>query len=410
MRKYFTLFFSLLYVSAFTQQKTLDYFIQQAVQNSPYFIENKNQVESLRYDSLRIRALHKPQVNFDNNNLYAPVINGFGYDNAITNGGVISALAGATIAFASEQNLSNQFQSIQLQRQSLQLSGKLSEKDLKKNITTLYITIFGEQEMLHHTEDILNVLQKENLILKDLSEQGVYHETDYLTFLVNYKQQELSYEQNKLQLQNDLAQLSYFCGVSDTSYFQLAEPSLDQKNALQSEQTLAFRQFMIDSLVAKNNYEKVKFDYKPHLNAFGDAGYNSSLSYQAYKNFGISAGLHLIVPLYDGGQRNLRYEKIKLEETTRRTYMQFFKKQFAQKFLQLQQQITNTGRLITEAKDQLKLSDALVQANRKLLSTGDIKMTDYILALTNYISAQSTIVQLQINEMQLKNELNFLNY
>ncbi len=392
------------------EQKTLDYFLQQAVQNSPLFVENKNKIQSLKYDSLRIRALYKPQVNFDNNNVYAPVLNGFGYDNAITNGGWLSALVGANLTVVGKQNLNNQFMSLQLQGQSLQLAGKLSEKELKKNITEQYITIYGEQEMLRNTEAVLSVLGKEEVILKKLSEQGVYRETDYLSFLVNYKQQELAYDQRKLQFKNDLSVMNYSCGIIDTSLVELEKPALEQKMILQSAQTLAFRQYTIDSLIIKNNYEQVKFNYKPRLNAFGDAGYNSSFVYQAQKNFGASAGLHLIIPVYDGRQRNIRYEKLKLEENTRINYMQFFKKQYAQKVSQLQQQIFSTKQLTAKAKSQLSLSDALVRANQKLLTTGDAKIADYILGLTNYITAQSIVLQLHINELLLTNAFNYLNY
>ena len=410
MKKIFRLFFILVSVNTFAQQKSVDYYLLSALQNSPLFVENKNQIVSLKYDSLRIRASFKPHLDFDSYNVYAPVINGFGYDNAITNGGAFTALVGANLSIIGKQNLSNQFQNIELQSQSLHVAGKLSEKELKQNISMQYINVYAEQQMLRNTEEVLIVLLKEDTILKKLAEQGVYRETDYLSFLVNYKQQELAYNQRKLQMKNDFALLNYSCGLVDTTYSELGKPLFEQKFILQSEQTLAFKQYLIDSMMIKNNYEQVKFGYKPHLNLFGDAGYNSSLAYKAQKNFGTSAGLKLAIPIYDGKQRYLRYEKIKLSENTRISYMQFYKKQYSQKVLQLQQQIKNTEQIMNEAEKQLSLSDALVQANRKLLITGDVKIVDYILALANYISSKSTVLQLRINKLQLINEFNYLNY
>ncbi len=412
MRNLLKLFYLIVPFADYAQQapKTLDYFLQNAIQNSPLFIENKNQAESLKYDSLYIRALYRPQVNFDNNNVYAPVVNGIGYDNAISNGGMVSALVGANVALVGHENLSTRFQSLWLQGKLLQVMGKLSERDLRQNITAQYIVVYGGQEMLRNAEEVLKILSNEDAVLKKLAAQGVYRETDYLSFLVTYKQQELACRQKKLQVKNDLALLNYACGISDTAYTDLEKPVLGKKNALAPEQTLAFRQYTVDSLILRNKYDLVSFDYRPRLNAFGDAGYLSSFAYRPENNFGMSAGLHLVVPIYDGKQRTLRYEKIRLSENTRVSYMTYYRKQYSQKVLQLQQQAAGTEQLVSEAQKQLSISDALVQANRKLLAAGDVKMVDYVLSFTNYIAAQTTVLQLYMNEMQLINEFNYLNY
>ncbi len=409
MRK-LNIFLILLSFHALAQEKTLDYFLQHAQQNSPLLADKRNQVESLKYDSIRIRALYKPLINFNSNNLYAPIANGYGYDRAITNGGQLGAQLGTNITLTGRQNLGNQFESVHLQKQSLDVDGTLSLRDMQQNVSTQYITAYGEQQMLHSLDDILNLLSKEDTLFKRFAEDGVYSETDYLLFLVSYRQQQLNYGEKKLQIKNDLALLNYLSGIVDTVYSELTKPSIEKKSNMQSEQTITFRKFFIDSLILKNSYDQVKFNYKPHVNLTGDAGYLSSLSYQAEKNFGASIGLNVSIPISDGHQRNLRYEKIKLSERTRGGYVQFFKTHYSQQLLQLQQQISSTENLVADAEKQLTLSDALVLAYRKLLLTGDVKVTDYILSVINYISAQGTVLQLQISELQLINEFNYLNY
>src|SRR6478736_2032550 len=88
MPKFLLSFFLIIFVftSVSAQEKNLDYFISSAISSSPLLKEYNNQSRSNLIDSLRIRAAYKPQVNAVSNNLYAPVINGWGYDNAITNG------------------------------------------------------------------------------------------------------------------------------------------------------------------------------------------------------------------------------------------------------------------------------------------------------------------------------------
>lgn len=391
-------------------QNSLNDYLQTALKNSPVFIDNQNQIQSLAFDSMRIRAGFKPQVNFTSNNLYAPVINGYGYDEVITNGGNYNALLGVNYTIVGKNNLNNQYSSLNIQKQILELNAKLSERDLKLTVTAQYITVYGGQQLLSNSEKVLAVLKDEDLILKNIAEKGLYRQTDYLSFLVSYKQQQLSYSQQKLQAQNDLYLLNYLCGITDTTYIISPDPALSISQVFSSEQTIQFRQFFIDSLKLQNSIEQVKFNYKPKLSLLGDAGYNTTFTYHAEKNFGTSVGFNFSVPIYDGNQRKLQLEKFKLTENTRMSYADYFRKQYSMKQMQLQQQIAETDKLIAEAQEQLKISETLLGANNKLLETGDMRITDYILSLTNYISSQSTVQQLITSKMQLINQYNFLNY
>src|SRR3954471_19437014 len=85
--------------AAFGQNYSLDFYIGQGISNSPLLRDYQNQVLSNQVDSARIRATYKPQVGVTSNNSYSPVINGFGYDYAITNGGNVSALVGVNKTF-----------------------------------------------------------------------------------------------------------------------------------------------------------------------------------------------------------------------------------------------------------------------------------------------------------------------
>ena len=391
-------------------QYSLNDYLQSALKNSPVYTDNQNQIQSLALDSMLIRAGLKPQASFTSNNSYAPVINGYGYDEVITNGGNYNALLGANYTIVGKNNLNNQYSSLNIQKQILELKTKLSERDLKQSVTAQYITVYGEQQLLINSEKVLAVLKNEDLILKNITEKGQYRQTDYLSFLVSYKQQQLSYSQQKLQAQNDLYVLNYLCGLTDTAYVILPDPSLNTASVFSSDQTIQFRQFFLDSLKLQNSIEQIKFNYSPKLSLLGDAGYNTTFTYHAEKNFGASVGLNFSVPIYDGKQRKLQTEKFKLSETTRMSYADYYRKQYNMKQTQLQQQIAETEKLIAEAQEELKISETLLNANNKLLETGDMRITDYVLSLTSYISSQSTLQQLVTSKMQLINQYNFLNY
>ncbi|MEP6846483.1 MAG: hypothetical protein ABI861_10785, partial [Panacibacter sp.] len=192
MKKLFLLFFLAAFAfSVSAQKKNLDYYISSAIQSSPLLKDYGNQTQMNSIDSLRIRAGYKPQVTAASTNYYAPVIGGWGYDYAITNGINFSQLITVSKTLVSKENLQNQFNTISLQNQALSVSGKITEQDLRKTITAQYIAAYGTWKQYSFNNEVLNLLQKEEAILKKLTANSVYRQTDYLTFLVTVQQQEL---------------------------------------------------------------------------------------------------------------------------------------------------------------------------------------------------------------------------
>ena len=391
------------------QDKTLGYFVSAALKSSPLLNDYRNQASANLIDSLRIRASYKPQVAGNSINSYSPVINGWGYDNAVTNGANISALVSATQKLVSKQNLQNQYDAIRLQNEGLGITGKISEKDLKKAITSQYITAYGVSQQFTYNNEMLSLLKKEETILKQLAEKGVYRQTDYLSFIVTIQQQELQISQIRLQYQNEYAMLNYLTGIIDTSFALLAAPGLDSNEIPALENTVFYQQFLVDSLKLRNNDAQIDLSYKPKVSLYADAGYISSLMYLPYKNFGTSVGVNVAVPIYDGHQKKMQHDKISIAEQTRQQYRDFFKTQHNQQIAQLQQQLQSAEQLIAQATGQLRYTQALIDANRKLLETGDARIADYIIAIGSYITARNSITQNTINKMQIINQLNYWN-
>ena len=391
-------------------QNTLNAYLSQAILNSPLITDQKNQVKALALDSIRILATYKPQVNFTGNGFYAPVIHGYGYDEILTNGQLLSTLVGVNYSLPGKNRLNNQFSSLQLQKQTLELNTKLGVRDLEQAVTAQYITVFAEQQNLSSIRAILGIMKKEEKILKSFTEQSIYAETDYLAFLSTQKQQELSVSQQYLQTQSDLFLLKYLCGITDTAYYELNKPDLVITEPRKGEQTAQYFQYHLDSLQISNSIEQFQLTYKPKLNLFGDAGYMTSFAYQPYKNFGTSVGVNLTVPIYDGNQRKMQLEKFRLSEETRSTYAVYFTRQFSIKQQQLLKQIRETDRIIEEAGKQIEIAETVLKANNLLLEAGNLKVSDYILSVTGLISAKESVKQLEAGKMQLINQFIYLNY
>ncbi|XZF16221.1 TolC family protein [Chitinophagaceae bacterium MMS25-I14] len=385
------------------------YFIQSALENSPLLKEYSNQLLLSKLDSLQLRAVYGLQVNGISNNSYAPNYKGYGYDNAITNGGQVSALAGVSQQIVGRRNLRNQLQSISLQYDSLLNGRKISEQDLKKAIAAQYITAYGDLQQYSFNRDILHLLQEEEIVLKQLARTGVYKQTEYLTFLVTLQQQELLAMQAMNQYRNDFATLNYLCGLSDTAFTMLADPVITINVLPDPSMSIFFHRYVLDSLQLRNADRQIDYNYRLKSVAMADGGYNSTLVYQPYKNFGVSAGLNFNLPIYDGHQRRIQHNRISIMEQTRSYYADFFARQYDQQLKQLLQQLHAANALIEQAGIQIKYADGLLEADKKLLVYGDVRIADYVIALNNYLNAKNIITQNMVNKYQIINQINYWN-
>ncbi len=409
-RKYLIIVLFLLpAIDLYAQKKSLDYYINQALDNSPLLKDYKNQVRINVIDSERIRANYKPQVAGNSFNYYSPVIKGYGYDNAVTNGASVTALVGVNKTLVGQKNLQSQFETLNLQSKGLENTAKISEQDLKRTVIAQYITAYGDLQQLNFSKEIYTLLSKEDTVLKKLTERNVYRQTDYLTFLVTLQQQDLSVRQQAIQYQNDLATLNYVSGIVDTSIADLEEPGIALAQLPQPENSVFFYQYTLDSLKLRNDRSVLAFSYKPKVNLFADAGYNSSLADLPYKNFGTSFGFSVAVPIYDGHQKKMQYRKLDISERTRQNYKDFFTRQYSQQVAQLMQQLKATQELIDQINHQIKYSEGLIQVNTKLLVTGDVRIADMVIALNNYLTAKNLLTQNTVSRLQIINQINYWN-
>ena len=393
----------------FSQVKDLSFYIDTSLANSPQLYEYKNLISSNRIDSELIVAANRFQVTGNTNDYYAPIINGFGYDAAITNGQQVAALIAVNKQIYNKRNLGLQFESLSLQRDSLHISSAITTQDIKKSVISQYITAYGDQLQLDFNNEVIALLTNEDSILKRLTQKNVYKQADYLSFLVTLQQQQLTRNQLSVQFRNDLATLNFLAGIVDTSTTRLAAPNIQVVKNFAYDSSAFLSKYKIDSLRLLNQRSLIDIAYRPKVTLFADAGYQSTLTIKPYKNFGTSFGVNLSIPIYDGHQKQLQYTKINIAERTRERQQEFFNKQLRQQVQQLQQQLSSLAELIGPINKQIEYLKTLIDVNGKLLETGDIKITDYVLALNNYITSRNLVVQNVISRFQILNQLNYWN-
>ncbi|HEY5325482.1 MAG TPA: TolC family protein [Mucilaginibacter sp.] len=410
MRFFFSITLCVLTCSvSLAQTYTLDHYLEIAKNNSPLLNDLRNQIASNSVDSLRLRASYKPQVNGNSAGLYAPIVSGWGYAEPILNEHTLNALVAASKAIISKKNLNTQLEAITLQSLSIGNITKISEQDLKKAITAQYITAYGSLQQFKFSQEVVELLSKEEDLFKKLTRANVYRQSDYLTFLVTLKQQQLQLLQSRQQYKNDYSTLNYLAGIADTSMIALQEPGIQVTYRPDINNSIFFRQYKLDSLKLVNNRQLIDFSYKPKINVIADGGFNSDFFSQANKNFGLSTGFNFTVPIYDGGQRKMQYRKISLLEETRENYKAFFNAQYHQQIDQVKQQISENDNLLNQIDEQIKYSESLIKVDTQLLQTGDVRIADLILAINNYLTVKNLRTTTNINKLLLINQLNYWN-
>jgi len=394
--------------AGFSHSQSLNDFLATGLKNSPLLKDYSNQIRSGNVDSTLVSATYKPQVNLTSQMMIAPSGDFFGYDPAITNGGNFSGLVSANQSLFNKKIKSEQFKTIQLSNQTIQVSKKLSETELKKTITNQYLTAYANLSQIKFNQSVLKLLEGEFSTLKVLVQKGIYQQTDYLNLSTSIQSQKIGIRQSFIQYKNELATLNYLCGVNDTTTIELQQPSIQLENIFDLNNSLQMAQFHIDSLKNTNQKELVDLNYRPQLSAFADAGFNAISPVDIPFRFGASVGLNFSMPLYDGKQRKQQYNKISIAEETRRYYKDFYKKQFSQQYIQLKEQLKLNDGLIAEIKGQLTNQEQLIGLYKTEIEKGLVRFLDFLTVVNNYVSTKNNLTVAEMNRLQIMNQLNYL--
>ncbi|SFV28800.1 TolC family protein [Thermoflavifilum thermophilum] len=387
-------------------QQSLSEYLSFARQRSPLLKDYANQLAAAQLDSLLIRAAHKPQVFASGMLMAAPTFHGYGYDMAITNGGQYTALASVSQPLFTRKILQPQFAQLDIQRQQITNNAHISTYDLEHAVALQYLVAYADQLLLEQNRRIDSLLQQQQMIVQRLVQQGVYQYADYLNITVALQNQEITLDQLRTQYLQDLSALRYLCGIADTGIVYLQEPDITLHEP-PTNLSVFLRRYQLDSLSIVNQRQLFATHYLPTINWFADAGFNASQLSTAYKNFGTSFGISLNIPIYDGHQRRLQNEKLDLQERTRQQYQQFFTTQYHQQISGLYQQLRETSQQILSITQKLATSEELLTVDRQLVQTGNIRITDYLMAIQQHLMVQTSLDQARIRRWQVITELNY---
>jgi outer membrane protein TolC len=160
-------------------------------------------------------------------------------------------------------------------------------------------------------------------------------------------------------------------------------------------------------MAAANQQELFETKYNPKVKLFFNTGLNAVELSGIQRKFGMSAGIDFMLPIYDGGQKDITHQQTEIALNTIQNF-----KNYALTNIELQKQsvLLNIQQLqdnLREIGTQLKDYKDLINLSEKQLNTGDISMIEYLTLLKNFIELRKTYIE---KEIALQLEINNYNY
>jgi len=410
----------------YSQQRDLNYYLEEAQLNSPLLQKNKNNSRIIDLDLLQTeRILKNPVINLESNLLFAPIIthttnsnrldlvsngsdNYTGYDLAISNGGQYQAFLTLKQPLLGKSNLKVYTQKSDISKKQNNNSTSLTIHEIEQLVSYQYILciksnvqIKNEKQLIAQLNDQLNVMQK-------LVNSAVYKQTDLLLLQIEKQNLEISNKAFEDDYKSNLYDLNLLCGIKDSSRVDIQESYLQMRPEL-SSQSMFLTSYKLDSLGIMADQSISELKYKPQLNLFANAGLNA-VYIPTFNRLGFSAGLTFSWNLYDGNQRKLEREKSNVSINTLQFEKSHFITQLEINKNKINSQINSLNERTVLIENQLKQYEKLYEAYQNELRQGLISVMDFKNLMKDITTKKQDFLLLKMEKQLLINSYNYWNY
>ena len=406
------------------QDQTLEYFIARAQENAPVLKANNNlqkvgelqqKIILAQSKAFQVNATSEVMVSpyFDNKGRVIdittnPSPTAYGYDVGITNGGLYSAQLNVTKNLFNQAAVHNLLFQNKIQGNAIALSSEETTHNLIRTITDTYVLAFQLQLQENYTQDLLNDLEKRLQVVEILVKRGVLMESDFLLLQLDIEGKKLELQQIRNNFQTISNQLYSLSGLRAGSMARLSEPYFDS-----SEDPASFfyeKKFENDSLLVVADQSLYENQYKPQLSAYANTGLNAVELQNLEHRVGVSAGLRLTVPIYDGRQRKYNALQSVLKRESLTYYKEHSKIQLENTLKNIRNQIKDLELNRLSIEKQLRQQEKILEIYKGKLVQGQVSIVDYLNVVQNYKYNVQTKLQMQTNRWLLQSQYNFMNW
>jgi len=395
------------YVVSFSQSHDLNFYLQNGIQNSPLLKDYSNQLQQKKIDSMLVLAQKKISVSADGLVQIAPVINGIGYEEQISNRGQYSAVVGVNQPIFQNKMVNSQLNNVQIQSQMINANQKISQRELEKAITDQYLTSYHSLSEIQFEQQTISSLENQEKILNELVNSGIYLETDYMTLQLQTQTEKINLKQLQDDYRSNLYALNALCGIADTTTLQIEKPDLVWKgSSTYANPNLLL--YSLDSSSAEASKQLLRFNYVPKVNLRGDAGYMAMPTNFSVKKFGFSAGVSLAWNIYDGGKKNLQMQQYSVQQSTYSFYKSNYSLKLSLQLADLEKKLQSSNEIISQWQNQINDMNKLLSMRRDQMESGQLSMIDYLLLIRYYRDLQKNLNDAMLKQQQIINEHNYL--
>lgn len=406
--------------------KTLEYYIEYAKENSPLINDYKNQYKVSEYEAQRLKAFYtQSKLEVNGNLLFVPIVskdNGntrfqltpqnavdyYGYDQGVSSGNLQAGLTWTQPLFASSSYKAAHQQA--LVTQDINLNNiQLQGHELQRLVTDQYILCLLDKQKIAFADSILIILNEQENVIQKLAQSAIMKQSDYNLIKIEkagYKESKRNYEQS---YETHLLDLNILCGIKDTSIISLEEIKLDLNTLTDNSRFLD--KYRLDSLNLIARQAVSEIQYKPRINLFLDGGLRTSrYNSTTFNHFGMSAGITFAWTLFDGRQRKITRNQTNAELNT----VSFDRENFiVQNNLRKRQYLSELkgydDRSNIMQQQLASYIQVLADYNREI-QKGQLSVLNYITVLKNRTQVAESYYLLQANRLLLINAYNYYNW
>ena len=390
--------------------RTLDFYLGEGLANSPLLKENINAIALNRLDSLINVAINKPFVQAIGQYLYAPAGTNWGYDQNTTNGGQYTGLIQANRNLLYRRNLRIQNSLNSALRDSVVNSIRINQNDLQKSIIDLYLVAYQDYQQMVIYGELFQIFSRQNNVLKELLRSAIFTQSDYLAFRVDLQQSEINHEGAKVQFLQDLLALNTLCNIPETGLVRLEKPLLSPQMRFALDNNPYLLRFRFDSVIVERNRRVIDIFYRPALDLVVNAGTNAISSNLIARRVGYSLGLNFSMPIYNGNQRRLQYQKLDVSQLNIQNYRNQYINRYNLRLRTVNEQLRVNQTLLGLTEKQNTDVENLLTVSQARLYRGDMSAIDYLLIVQRYLNIKLTLNQLGIQRQRLISDFNYRNF
>jgi outer membrane protein TolC len=417
LRRIYFLLFAIYKLSL--AQYSLDYFVGKAIENSPVLKEYHHLQTVNQFQQKLNRAENSAfQISLSGDYLFTPYFNNhghlvttnpspqaIGYDINLFDGGLYSAQLNLERNIFNGGLLNIFDQQVRIQDEAICFESDLEKHNLVKQIADQYLTTYQFLLLTHLAQEVVTNLHQQVILTNTLVEKGYTKVQDYLLLKIELETRTVELNDTKEQYRSNLYQLYALCGMQDTMVADIDSISLVMNKVIPTSNFM--QKFSLDSLALVNQQNLFETKYLPRLNVFFNTGLNAVELKNMQRKFGLSAGLSMSLPLFDGRQKHLTRQQSLIHQQTISAYRSFSEKNIARQREILVSRITSMQRNIYALNKQISDFQSLLQISEKQLQQGNISMIDHLTLLRNYMEIRKNKINMQIN---LQLEINNYNY